>query len=96
MVINDTSEYQNSSIFSKGRLYTGINNEDESINYAYNEPFYASIFSYCNAAFNIKIDKFNTYRSYFTKTPILDTYIYKLDLNRITYSGIKISPNKVI
>ena len=44
----------------------------------------------------LTINKFNIYRSSFTKTPILDTYIYKLDLSRVTYSGIKINPNKII
>ena len=96
MVDSDTSEYQYSSSSSKDGLYTGISNEDESVNYAYNEPFYIPIFSHRNTAFNTKINKFNIYRLSFTKTPILDTYIYKLDLNRVIYSGIKTNPNKII
>ena len=96
MIDSNTSEYQYSSSFFKNGLYTGINNEDESANYAYNEPFYTLIFSYRNTAFNTEINKFNIYRLNFTKTPTLDTYIYKSDLNRITYSGIKISFNKII
>ena len=93
---NDTSEYQYLLSFFKNRVYAGINNENELINYAYNEPFYISIFSHRNAAFNTKINKFNIYRLNFTKTPILDTYIYKSDLSRVTYSGIKVSFNKII
>ena len=96
MVNNDTSKCQYLLFFSKNRLYAGINNKDESINYAYNEPFYILIFSYRNTAFNVKIDKFNIYKSNLTKTLILDTHIYKLDLSRITYSGIKTNFNKII
>ena len=96
MVNSDTSEYQYSSSFSKNGLYAGTNDEDELVNYAYNEPFYIFIFSYRNTAFNIKMNKFNIYRLNLTKTPILDTYIYKLDLSRVIYSGIKVSFNKVI
>ena len=96
MVNSDTSEYQYLSFFSKDGLYTGINDENELINYAYNEPFYIPIFSYRNTAFNIKINKFNIYRLSLTKTSISDTYIYKLDLNRATYSGIKTNFNTII
>ena len=96
MVNSDTSEYQYSSSSFKDGLYADTNNEDESINYVYNEPFYTSIFSYRNTAFNIKIDKFNVYRLSLAKTPILDTYIYKSDLNRITYSNIEANLNKII
>ena len=96
MVNSDTSEYQYSSSFSKNRLYVGINNENESVNYAYNEPFYTFIFSHRNATFNTKIDKFNIYRLSLTKTPIPDTYIYKSDLSRVTYSSIKTNFNKII
>ena len=96
MVNSDTSEYEYLSFFSKDGLYTGTNNENELINYVYNKLFYTPIFSYRNIFFNIKIDKFNIYRLSFTKTFILNTYIYKLDLSRITYSGIKISFNKII
>ena len=42
------------------------------------------------------MDKFNIYRSILTKTPILDTYIYKSDLSRATCSDIKTNFNKVI
>ena len=96
MVDSDTSEYQYLSSFFKNGLYAGISDENESVNYAYNEPFYTPIFSHRNTVFNTEIDKFNVYKSSFTKTSILDTYIYKLDLSRVTYSGIKINPNKVI
>ena len=93
---SDTSECQYLSFFFKDGLYVGINDEDESINYVYNEPFYTLIFSYRNAAFNVKIDKFNIYKSSLTKIPILDTHIYKSDLSRVTYSGIKANFNKII
>ena len=93
---SDTSKYQYSSSFFKDGLYAGINDENESANYVYNEPFYTSIFSYRNAAFNAEINKFNIYKLSFTKTPILNTHIYKSDLSRVTYSGIKINSNKVI
>ena len=93
---NDTSKYQYSSSFSKNRLYTGTNNEDESTNYAYNEPFYIFIFNYRNAAFNTEKNKFNTYRLSFIKTPILDIHIFKLEPSRVTCSGIKANPNKII
>ena len=96
MVDSNTFKYQYLSFFSKNRLYADINNEDESVNYAYNEPFYISIFNHRNAAFNAKKDKFNIYKLSFTKTPILDTYIFKLDLSRIIYSNIKANPNKII
>ena len=96
MVDNNTFEYQYSSSFSKNRLYTGINDEDESTNYAYNETFYTPIFSYRNTAFNTKINKFNVYRLSFTKIPILNIYIYKLDPSRATCSGIKVNLNKII
>ena len=96
MVNSNTSEYQYLSSFSKNRFYVDINNENELINYAYNEPFYTFIFNYRNTAFNIKIDKFNIYKLSLTKIPISDTYIYKSDLNRVTYSGIKINLNKII
>ena len=96
MIDSDTSEYQYLSSFSKDGLYTGTNDEDESINYAYNESFYTFIFSYRNTVFNTKINKFNVYRLSLTKTPILNIYIYKSDLSRVTCSGIKISLNKII
>ena len=96
MVNSDTSEYQYSASFSKNRLYTDTNNKNESVNYVYNEPFYILIFSHRNTAFNIKINKFNIYRLSFTKTFILDIYIYKSDLSRVTCSGIKINLNKII
>ena len=96
MVDSNTSEYQYLLSFSKDGLYAGTNDEDELVNYVYNEPFYILIFSYRNAAFNAKIDKFNIYRSNFTKTPILDTYIYESDLSRVICSGIKASFNKII
>ena len=96
MVDSDTSEYQYLSFFSKNELYAGTGDEDESANYAYNEPFYTPIFSHRNIVFNIKIDKFNIYRLSLTKTPILDIHIYKSDLSRATCSGIKASSNKVI
>ena len=82
--------------FFKDGLYADTNNEDESANYAYNEPFYIPIFSHRNTVFNIKIDKFNAYRSSLTKTFIPDTHIYKSDLSRATCSGIKINLNKII
>ena len=81
MVNSNTSEYQYLSFFSKDGLYAGTNDEDESVNYVYNKPFYTSIFRYRNAVFNIEIDKFNIYRLSLTKTPILDTHIYKSDLS---------------
>ena len=96
MVDSDTSECQYLSSFFKDGLYAGTGDEDESANYAYNEPFYTFLFSYRNAAFNTKIDKFNIYKSSLTKTPILDTYIYKLDPSRATCSGIKANFNKII
>ena len=96
MVNSDTSKYQYLLFSFKDGLYAGTNNENESINYAYNEPFYIFIFNYRNTAFNIKIDKFNIYRLSLTKTFILDTHIYESDLSRATYSGIKTNFNKVI
>ena len=93
---SDTSECQYSSSSFKNGFYIDINNENESANYAYNEPFYILIFNHRNTAFNTKINKFNTYRLSLTKTFILDTYIYKSDLSRATYSGIKINFNKII
>ena len=96
MIDSNTSECQYLSSSSKDGLYTGTNNENELINYAYNEPFYTPIFSYRNTVFNTKINKFNIYRLSLTKTLILDTYIYKLNLSRATCSGIKTNPNKVI
>ena len=96
IVNNNTSEYQYLLSFSKNRLYAGTNNKDESINYAYNEPFYTFIFNYRNAVFNAKINKFNIYKLSLTKIPIPDTYIYKSDPNRITYSSIKANFNKII
>ena len=93
---NNTFECQYLSSFSKNSLYAGIGDEDELINYAYNKSFYTPIFSHRNAVFNIEINKFNIYRLNLTKTPILDIYIYKLDLNRVTYSGIKTNFNKII
>ena len=82
--------------FFKDGLYAGISDEDESANYASNELFYIPIFSYRNIVFNAEIDKFNIYRSSFTKTFILDTHIYKSDPSRVIYSGIEINPNEVI
>ena len=96
MIDNNTFKYYYLSSFSEDGFYAGINNENELINYVYNEPFYISIFNYRNVVFNIKINKFNIYRLNFTKTPILDIYIYKSDLSRVTYSGIKININKII
>ena len=96
IVDSDTSKYQYSSSFFKNRYYAGICNEDELINYAYNESFYVPIFNHRNAAFNIKIDKFNVYRLSLTKISILDIYIFKLDLSRVIYSDIKINFNKII
>ena len=96
MVNSDTSKCLYLLSFSKDRLYAGISNEDESANYVYNESFYTPIINYRNTAFNTEMDKFNIYRLSFTKTPILDTYIYKLDLSRVIYSGIKVSPKKII
>ena len=96
MVDSDTFECQYSSFFFKDGLYAGTSNEDELTNYAYNEPFYIPVFLYRNAAFNIEINKFNIYRLSFTKIPILDTYIYKLDLSRVIYSNIEANPNKII
>ena len=96
MIDSDTSEYQYLSSFFKDGLYTDINDENELVNYAYNEPFYIFLFSHRNAVFNAEIDKFNVYRLSLTKIFILDTYIYKLDLSRVTYSGIKINLNKII
>ena len=96
MVDSDTSEYQYLSSFFKDGLYIDISDENELVNYAYNEPFYIPIFSYRNAAFNTKINKFNVYKLNFTKISILDTHIYKSDLSRVIYSGIKISSNKII
>ena len=93
IVDSDISEYQYLSFFFKDGLYAGTNDKDELINYAYNEPFYISIFSHRNTVFNIKINKFNIYKSNLTKTPISDIYIYKLDLSRVIYSGIKINLN---
>ena len=93
---SNTSEYQYLLSFFKNRLYTGTNNKNESINYAYNEPSYIPIFNHRNTAFNTEIDKFNIYRLSFTKIFILDTYIYKSDLSRIIYSNIKINLNKII
>ena len=93
---NNTSKYQYLSSSFKDGLYVGINDEDESVNYVYNEPFYIFIFSYRNAVFNTKKDKFNIYRSSLTKTSILDIYIFKLDLSRVTCSGIKTNSNKII
>ena len=96
MVNNNTFEYQYLSSFSKDKLYAGIGDEDESINYVYNELFYTSVFSHRNIVFNTKINKFNIYKLRLKKTPISDIYIYKSDLNRITYSGIKTNPNTII
>ena len=96
MINNNTSKYQYSLSSSKDGLYAGIGDEDELINYAYNEPFYTLIFSYRNTVFNIKINKFNAYKLSLTKTLILYIYIYKSDLSRVTYSGIKASFNKII
>ena len=96
MMDSDTSEYQYLSSFSKNRLYAGINNEDELVNYAYNELFYIPIFNHRNIAFNVKINKFNIYSLNLTKTPILDTHIYKSDLSRVIYSGIEVNFNKII
>ena len=56
MVDNDTSEYQYLSSFSKNGLYAGTNNENESVNYVYNEPFYTPIFNHRNTAFNAEIN----------------------------------------
>ena len=95
IIDNDTSEYQYLLSFFKNRLYAGINNENELINYVYNEPFYTPIFNYYNTAFNSKINKFNIYRLNLTKTFILDTYIYKSDLSRATYSSKKTNLNKI-
>ena len=96
MINNNTSEYQYSLSFSKDRLYAGTNDKNESVNYAYNEPFYTSIFNYRNTAFNAEIDKFNVYKSNLTKILILNTHIYKSDLSRVICSDIKASPNEVI
>ena len=96
MVNNNTFKYQYLLSFFKDKLYAGINNENELINYAYNEPFYTLIFSYRNIVFNAKINKFNIYKLNLTKILILDTYIYKLDLSRATYSGIETNFNKII
>ena len=96
MVDSDTSKCQYLLSFFKNGLYAGINNEDELVNYVYNESFYTPIFSYRNIAFNAEINKFNIYRLSFTKTFILDIHIYKLDLSRATCSGIKVSFNKII
>ena len=93
---SDTSEYQYLLSFFKDGLYIGISNENESVNYTYNEPFYTPIFSYRNVVFNTKINKFNIYRLSFTKIFILNTHIYKSDLSRAIYSGIKTNLNKVI
>ena len=96
MIDSNTSEYQYLSSFSKNRLYVGISDEDELVNYVYNEPFYIFIFNHRNAVFNIEIDKFNIYKLSLTKTPILDTYIFKLDLSRVICSGIEVNLNKII
>ena len=96
MVNSNTFEYQYLSSFFKDGLYIGINNEDELINYAYSEPFYIPIFSYRNTVFNAEMEKFNIYKLSLTKTFILDIYIYKLDLSRVIYSGIKTNLNKII
>ena len=96
MVDSDTSKYQYLLSFSKDGLYAGINNENELVNYVYNEPFYILIFSYRNIAFNAKINKFNVYKLNLTKILILDIYIYKSDLSRAIYSDIKTNLNKVI
>ena len=96
MVNNNKSEYQYLSSFFKNGLYADIDDENELANYAYNEPFYTSIFNYRNTAFNTKINKFNAYKLSLTKIFILDIYIFKSDLSRVTYSGIKINPNKII
>ena len=96
MVDSDTSECQYLSSFFKDGLYAGISDEDELVNYVYNKPFYIPIFSYRNIAFNAEIDKFNAYRLSLTKIPILDTYIFKLDLSRATFSGTEANLNKVI
>ena len=93
---SDTFEYQYLLSSSKDGLYTGTGDKDESANYAYNEPSYTPIFSHHNAVFNTKINKFNVYRPSLTKTPIPDTHIFKLDLSRVIYSGIKTSLNKII
>ena len=93
---NNTSECQYLSSFFEDRLYIGTDDEDESANYAYNKSFYIPLFSHRNAAFNAEIDKFNAYRSSLTKIFILDTYIYKLDPSRATYSGIEANLNKII
>ena len=42
------------------------------------------------------MNKFNIYRLSLTKIPILDIYIYKLDLSRVICSGIEANPNKII
>ena len=84
------------SSFFKDGLYAGTSDKNELINYAYTEPFYIPIFSYRNAVFNAKINKFNIYKLSLTKTLIPDTYIFKLDLSRVICSGIKANPNKVI
>ena len=94
MIDNNTSKYQYLLSFSKNRLYADINNENESVNYAYNESFYTSIFSHRNTAFNAEIDKFNAYRSSLTKTPIPDTHIYESDPSRATCSGTEASSNE--
>ena len=96
IINSDTSECQYLSSFSKNRFYVDTSDEDELVNYVYNESFYVSIFSHRNTAFKIEIDKFNIYILSLTKTFILDTYIYKLDLSRATYSGIKTNLNKII
>ena len=54
------------------------------------------MFNYRNTASNAKIDKFNVYKLSLTKTPILNIYIFKLDLSRVICSGIKINLNKII
>ena len=93
---SNTSKYQYLSFFFKNGLYADTGDEDESANYAYNEPSYTPIFSHRNVAFNTEIDKFNAYRSSLTKTPIPDTHIYESDPSRATCSGTEASPNEVI
>ena len=77
MINSDTFECQYSSFFFEDGLYTGTGDEDESVNYAYNEPSYTPLFNYRNAAFNAEMDKFNVYRSSLTKTSILDGWFYR-------------------
>ena len=96
MVDNDTSEYQYLLSSSKNGLYTDTSDKNELANYVYNEPFYTPIFNHRNTVFNTEINKFNIYRSNFTKISILDIHIYEPDLSRVIYSDIKVNPNKII